>query len=141
MVELVIAIPIFLMLVVATAEFGRAFLQYNTLSKGVQDGARYIAGKALNGTTGVVTVSSTLQTQTRNVVIYGNTMGTGAPVLPGLVPAQITVANAGGQNVVVTANYPYNPIFAFLPGFFYGGGGSFGMGGHTLRAAVTMRAL
>ncbi len=139
MVELTIAIPIFLLLLVATAEFGRAFLQYNALSKGVRDGARYVAAKALSGSTGVVTISGALQTQTRNVVVYGNTLATGTPILPGLAPAHITVANAGLQNVVVTANYPYNPIFAFLPGFFYGGGVD--MNGHTLRAAITMRAL
>jgi Flp pilus assembly protein TadG len=139
MVELTIAIPVFLMLLMATAEFGRAFLQYNALSKGVRDGARYVAGKALSGSTGVVTISAALQTQTRNVVVYGNTLGTGTPILPGLTTAQVTVANAGLQNVMVTANYPYAPIFGFLPAFIYGSGVD--VSGRTLRTAITMRAL
>jgi Flp pilus assembly protein TadG len=138
-VEFAIVLPICLILLIATAEFGRIFMQYDTLTKTVRDGARYVAGKALAGTTGVVSISSALQTQTKNVVVYGNALGAGAPVLPGLNAANITVSSVGFQNVSVSASYPYTPIFAFIPRFFYGG--DVGTGGYTLQTAITMRAL
>jgi Flp pilus assembly protein TadG len=132
-------LPICLMLIIATAEFGRAFLQYNTLTKAVRDGSRYLAGRALFGSTGTVTISPGLQTQTQNLVVYGNTFGAGVPLLPGLTSADVTVVNAGGGNVSVTASYPYNPIFGFVPRFSFGG--SVNVSGVNLQSSVTMRAL
>jgi Flp pilus assembly protein TadG len=137
-VEFTIVLPICLMLIMATAEFGRAFMQYNTLTKAVRDGARYAAGKSLPGSAGVVTISAELETETRNLVVHGNVFGTGSPVLPGLAPGNVTVAEAG-DNVVVTAAYPYNAIFGFVPRFFYGG--EVDASGYSLQTAVTMRAL
>jgi Flp pilus assembly protein TadG len=48
-VEFVIVLPLCLMVLMAAGEFSRAFMQYNTLEKGVRDGARYVAGKASFG--------------------------------------------------------------------------------------------
>lgn len=138
-VEFVLVLPICLMLVIATAEFGRAFLQYNALTLAVRDGVRHLAGRALLGSTGTVSISGGLQQETQNLVVYGNIWGAGSPVLPGLAPADVTVANAGGGNVSVTAAYPYNPIFAFIPRFTFGS--SVGVTGITLQSGVTMRAL
>jgi len=138
-VEFVIVLPLCLMIVIATAEFGRAFLQYNMLTMAVRDGVRHLAGRALFGTTGTVSISGGLQQETQNVVAYGNVWGAGSPVLPGLTAADVTVANAGGGNVSVTATYPYNPIFGFVPRFSFGG--AINVGGFTLQSGVTMRAL
>lgn len=138
-VEFVIVVPLCLMLVIATAEFGRAFLQYNALTIAVRDGVRHLAGRALQGSTGVVSISGGLQQETQNLVVYGNIWGAGSPVLPGLTPADVTVADAGGGNVSVAAAYPYNPIFGFIPRFNFGG--SIAVTGITLQSGVTMRAL
>ena len=70
---------------------------------------------------------------------YGNTFGAGVPLLPGLTSADVTVVNAGGGNVSVTASYPYNPIFGFVPRFSFGG--SVNVSGVNLQSSVTMRAL
>jgi hypothetical protein len=137
-VEFTIVLPICLMLIMGTAEFGRAFLQYNVLTKAVRDGARYAAGKSLPGSAGVVTISAELETETRNLVVHGNVFGTGSPLLPGLAPGNVTVAEAG-DNVVVSAVYPYNAIFGFVPRFFYGS--QVDASGYMLRTAITMRAL
>lgn len=138
-VEFAIVVPLCLMLIIATAEFGRAFLQYNTLTKAVRDGARHLAGRALVGTTGTVNISGGLQAETANLVVYGNTTGVGAPLLTGLTAGNVTVADAGGGNVSVSATYPYAPIFAFVPRFFYGG--SIDSTGYVLQSSVTVRAL
>ncbi len=75
-VEFIIVLPICLILIIATAEFGRVFMQYNTLTKSVRDGVRYVATNALVGSTGVVTINGAVQAQTQNLVVYGNTAGT-----------------------------------------------------------------
>lgn len=138
-VEFTLIVPILLILLIAVGEFGRAFWHYNTLTKSVEDGARYIAGRALLGSTGVVNISPTLQAEGRNLVVYGNVMAAGNAMLPGLTTAHVTVANAGLGNITVTAAYPYAPLFGFVPGFFYGPGAN--VAGVTLRTAVSMRAL
>ena len=84
MVEFTIVLPVLLLLLFGVTELGRALVRYNTLTKAVQDGARYAAAYALLGTTGAVNVDAQLQTEVRNVVVYGNTAGTGTPVLGGL---------------------------------------------------------
>ena len=137
-VEFIIVLPIWLILIMATAEFGRAFMQYNTLTKSVRDGVRYVAANALVGSTGVVSINGTVQVQAQNLVVYGNTAGTGSAILPGLTTGAVTVAGAGGGNVSLSVTYPYASIFGFVPGFFYGGNTA--TNGYSLQAAITLRA-
>jgi len=139
MVEFVIVLPICLLLMMATAEFGRAFMHYNTLTKSIRFAVRYVASNALPGQTGVVSISGAVQTETQNLVVYGNTLGTGSVLLPGLTTAAVTVTDVGGGNVSISVTYPYAPIFALIPGFLYGG--DISTAGIDLQAAVTMRAL
>lgn len=136
-IEFAIVLPILLMLVMGTAEFGHAFLQYNALTKSLRDGGRYIASKAVKGSTGVVLINANVSTETSNLVTYGNVSGTGTPLLPGLVPGNVTVAAGAPGSVVVSANYTYIPVFPWLPLFQFGSLGT----ARTLSAAVTMRAL
>ena len=138
-VEFVIVLPICLILIIATAEFGRAFLQYNALSKSVRDGARFLASNAIQGTTGTVSITGAVQTATQNLVVYGSATGAGNPVLPGLTIGDITVANLGNGNIRVSAAYPYNEIFTFVPGFFYGAGAN--TSAYNFQTEITMRAL
>lgn len=137
--EFAIVVPVLLLLLFGVTEVGRVLVRYNALTKAVQDGARYAASYALLGTTGVVNVDAQLRAQVRNVVVYGNTAGTGTPVLAGLQPAQIQVIDAGGDEVRVEAAYPYQPLFgSALPNF--GLGSSIGTG-FVMQASVSMRAL
>ena len=139
MVEFLIVLPICLILLMATAEFGRAFMQYNTLTKAARDGVRYLASNSLMGSTGTVSITGIIQARTQNLVVYGNATGAGSPVLPGLTTADVTVVDAGGGNIRVSVVYPYGSIFAFVPGFFYGGNTDTTT--YSLQTAVTMRAL
>jgi Flp pilus assembly protein TadG len=107
LVELALVLPLMLMLVGATAEFGRFFYTYSTLSKATRAGARFQISQ----------VPGTNMTQTKNLVVYGNTAGTGSPVAAGLTPANVSVVEnktpAGAvQTVSVTiSNYAYTPVF------------------------------
>jgi Flp pilus assembly protein TadG len=139
MIEFVIVLPLCLMLMLATAEFGRASMNYNTLTQSVRDGARYAASNALLGSTGNVVINATVRSRSQNLVVYGNTAGTGSPVLPGLTTGNVTVADAGSSRVSVSVAYPYSSIFSYVPGFSFAA--NWALDGVNLQAAITMRAL
>jgi Flp pilus assembly protein TadG len=139
-IELAIALPVLLMTLMATAEFGRMLGQYDALNKAVRDGARYLAANALlaGGTTGVVTITPALTTATQNLVVKGNTTGAGSALLPNFVAGNVTVANLGNGYVSVSAAYQYVPMLgANLPTFGHGSVNT----RLTLKATTVMRPL
>ena len=137
--EFAIVLPVLLLLLFGVTELGRALVRYNTLTKSLQDGARYAAARGLLGTTGNVEINAQLETDVRNIVVYGNKAGTGAAVLAGLQPEQIQVIDAGADQIRVDAAYPYQPLFgSALPNF---GLGSSINSGFVMQASVSMRAL
>ncbi len=138
-VEFAIVLPLLLLLMLATGELGRAFFQFNTLTKAVRDGARYVSRNALDGSLGIVNLTAQVDTETKNLVVYGVAGGGGGPLLPGFTTAGVTVVDAGANNVTVSAVYAYTPVVgATLPTFGLGSDPSLAF---TMRATVTMRAL
>jgi Flp pilus assembly protein TadG len=106
LVELAIVAPLLLMLVGATAEFGRFFYTYSTLAKATRAGARYQISQ----------VPGANWTQTKNLVVFGNTAGTGSPLVAGLTTAnvQVTERRTGGALQTITvgiSGYAYTPVF------------------------------
>src|SRR5713101_7092567 len=87
LVELAIVLPIFILLFGATAEFGRYFYEYTTLAKAARVGARYLATAA---------VKTTEDANAKNIVVFGNTAGTGTPILTGLDVSNVTITRSGG---------------------------------------------
>src|SRR5436190_17418388 len=87
LVELAIVLPIFILLVAATAEFGRYLYEYTTLAKATRVGARYLATAA---------VKPTEDTKAKNIVVFGNLAGTGTPILTGLTTSNIVITRSGG---------------------------------------------
>lgn len=147
--EFAIALPLLLFLMLATAEIGRMLSQYDTLTKAVRDGARYCASVANTGSQSVVTISNCTAAgagtngtapanATQNLVVTGNAAGTGSAVLPGLVVANVTVADAGGGYISVSASYTYRPVLGTLPTFGLTAPITLAI---PLNAAVVMRAL
>lgn len=137
--EMALVTPILLLLMLATAEVTRAFVDHNTLTKAVRNGARYVAANAYQGTTGVVFVGAALRAETQNLIVYGNTAGTGVPVLPGLTPADITIIDIGANNVRVSAAHTISGLLGPVLRSFHGGSDINMV--HNLEATVTMRAL
>ena len=137
--EMALVTPILLLMMLATAEVTRAFVDHNTLTKAVRNGVRYVAANAFQGTTGVVFVGVALRAETQNLVVYGNTAGTGAPVLPGLTPADITITDVGANNVQVSAAHTISGLLGPVLRSFHGGSDMNMV--HNLQATVTMRAL
>lgn len=139
LVEMALVTPIMLFLILATAEVTRAFIDHNTLTKAVRNGVRHAASNAFQGTTGVVLLTGTLRTEVQNLVVYGNVSGTGAPVLPGLTAANITVTDVGSNNIRVNAGHTISGLLGPVLRSFAGGPDIPMV--HNLQATVTMRAL
>jgi Flp pilus assembly protein TadG len=139
-VEAVVTLPLLLLLLLAGVEIGRTFVQYTTLANAVRQAARLVASDALLGTTQTIFLSPTLITRARNVVVYGNEAGTGSPRLPRLAAGQVTIRDAGGNNVEVSVTYPYEPMFGPTLRTFGAGTGSVPTA-YNMRIDVTMRAI
>ena len=138
-VEFVFVLPFMLVLVLVSAEFGRAFYQYNTLTKTVRDGARYLADNSLIGTTGIIDITGE-ESNTQNLVVYGNRLGNGQPLLSGLVPGDITVVQLDSKHIRVSVTYVYLSIFGVpIPRFGQGIGAI--ATNFTFTAQSSMRAL
>lgn len=115
LVELAIVLPILLMLFAAVAEFGCYFYEYTTVAKAARVGARYMSTKSLKS------ANTDWQANAKKLVVYGNTDGTGSPVLSGLTLANVKLSYAGGSYAdgegtpdtvtVSIIDYKYQPIF------------------------------
>jgi len=106
LVELALVLPILLLLLGATAEFGRFFYTYTTLLKGTRAATRYLVSQPPGAGDAAA----------RNLLVYGNTAGTGTPVASGLTTAnvKITPTKTGGTTHTTTVeiqNFTYAPIF------------------------------
>ena len=138
LVETAITLPFLLFVMLAASEFTFAFVQHTTLTKAVRDGVRYAAEEAIDGTL-TFNLTAAIQNDTRRLVVYGNTLGLGAPAAVGLAVGDVTVTDVGNNIVEVSLTYPYTGILGtVLPTFGYGPNISllFNMG-----ATVAMRAL
>lgn len=124
LVEFTLVLPVLLLLLLSLGELGRMLYQYNVLLQASRDADRFVAGQAWNSTLGMVALSSTLQTQTKNVAVYGVPSQTGTPVVSGLTTANVVVAAVGVDHVRVTITYNFCPVIGSgncngsIPGFF-----------------------
>ena len=138
-IEFALVLPILLVLLLATAEFGRAFFQYNTLTKSIRDGARYLSDNSLNGA-GVIELDGTTSTATKNLIVFGNSAGSGNALLEGLSTGDISITTVDSLHLKVSASFSYTPIFAAgIPKF--GGGSQVWDTNYTFQSSTTVRAL
>ena len=115
LVEIAIVLPLLLMMFGALAEFGRYFHEYTSLAKAARVGGRFMAAKPL------FSASTNWQLAAKKLVVYGNTAGTGSPVMPGLTVENVelvfqggTYSSGAGVPATVTVNiinYKHEPIF------------------------------
>jgi Flp pilus assembly protein TadG len=139
LVELAIVLPILMLMFAATAEFGRFFYEYTTLAKAARGGARYLVTAAN---------CPAIDAQAKNLVVYGNTDGTGDPVISGLTTSNVQIIRKDSNGNVQPAGVPQTVTIG-ITGFKYEP--MFGLGSMTgsqslnlnidLAAAATMRYL
>ncbi len=107
LIELALIMPLLLLLTFITTEF-----EYNTVTKSARDAVRYLS----------VQTPGTKIAEARNLVVYGNTAGDGAPLARGLslanVPANTccTWQSAGADPIINTvtvriSGYTFHSLF------------------------------
>jgi Flp pilus assembly protein TadG len=106
--ELAIVLPIMLVMFAGVAEFGQYFYQYSTLAKATRLGARFLSTAAADGSDDLAA---------KNLVVYGNTAGTGSPIIKDLATTNVTIVWAGGVNAVPAtvsvsiSGFKHKPLF------------------------------
>jgi Flp pilus assembly protein TadG len=114
LVELAFIMPLLLILTMITTEFGRAMYEYNLITKSVRDAVRYLSTQT----------PGTHITEAQNLILYGSTVNTGTPLVPGLAAANVaapTWATQGAAPVINTVtvrveNYCFRPLFTSVFG-------------------------
>ena len=81
LVEFAFVVILFLTVLFAIVEFGRALWTWNTIVQATRAGARFA----------VVETPTSTNSEVKNFVVYYNSAGTGSPVLPGLTTSNVTV--------------------------------------------------
>ncbi len=137
MLETAIVLPFLVILILGTAEFAHALWEYSTLTKALRDGGRFAANQGLLGSTGVVVLTDDLRRDVRNVVIYGNTSGSGAPLLETLPTGSVNLEAPGDGDIIVRASCAYDSLFGLIPTIY----GAVYSAPLTLNGAIRMRAL
>ena len=139
LVETAICLPLLLFLMLASAEVTNVFVQHNTLTKAVRDGARYAAGVSFNHGAKVFDLRPDIISDTKSLVVFGDTSGGGTAALPNLTVGAVTVTEVATETVEVRATYAYTGILgSVLPAFGFGPDHSLSF---NLEASVRMRAL
>jgi Flp pilus assembly protein TadG len=137
--ELAIVLPILLILFAATAEFGRYFYEYTTLSKAARIGTRYLV---------IAKIDDFERGRAKNLVVFGNVNGTGDPLIENLEVDHviITARNELGQEqtegvpqtvTVEIVGFTHKPLFD-LGGMMKKEGWSLAI---DVKPSVTMRYL
>jgi Flp pilus assembly protein TadG len=90
LLEIAIVLPILLILFGAVAEFGRYFYEYSTTAKAARLGARYLAAKSVESADFPKYLANA-----KSLVVYGNTSGSGTPILTGLTTDNVDIVYSG----------------------------------------------
>ena len=97
-IELAILFPVLVLLFVGTAELGRLFYTYTTLSKATAVGARYLS-TSRNAVNGNATEKTNAKNEAKNLVVCGIKSASATacngqtPVVPGLTTANVLICD------------------------------------------------
>jgi len=113
MVELAIALPLLLLLLLVIGEVGRMLYQYNSLLQASRDASRFVAGQAWNRTLGRIELTADIERQARSLAVYGVPVAqdSSQPLVTDLTPDHVAVSVQGTDHVQVSISYPFLPIF------------------------------
>ena len=96
LVEMALVSLIFFFLLFGILEFGRALWTYNTIVQSTRAAARWAVANAkvtsYNSGSGVYTIDSTDLTSVQNLVVYGYTTASTAPLVSGLTTSLVNVS-------------------------------------------------
>jgi Flp pilus assembly protein TadG len=110
LVEVAIVLPVLLVLLAATAEFGRYFYLYSTLSRATRTAVRHVSSKPF---------TTSYKTEAINLALCGSTTtcSSGSEILSGLTTSNFNITSTGTSTnfpttvTVQVVNYTYTPLF------------------------------
>lgn len=115
-VEATLVLPLILLLMLAIGEFGRALYQNATLTQALRGGA--LALDRMGSYVDNPQTRSDKENIIRNIIVYGNSQGTGSPVLPGLSKNDVIFSNileipadSGNYYSQINVSYSWQPVF------------------------------
>jgi Flp pilus assembly protein TadG len=123
LIEFTVVATTFFMMLIAICAGSNLYFTHNALVEVTRRGARYAATQPSAATCGTVTngasTCSACLTRIRNYAIYGNSAGTGSPMVNGLQPSNVNVvySNFGVGQGSVSVNitgYTYNFVIPFI---------------------------
>jgi Flp pilus assembly protein TadG len=120
MLEFALSAAVLLPAFAGTFQYGYTFFTYNKLQSAIRGGARYASMRTYDSSTS--TPSTAFTTAVKNMVVYGNSAGTGLPLAPGLdssnvevlpnmsgsIPQSMTVRITGYQVDAVFSKFTFN---------------------------------
>ena len=109
-IEFTMVLPFLLLLIFATAEFGRLMFQYNTLNKTVRDASRYLTANAKPGSNDAINITDTLSSEVKSLICYGQSVSS-TTLLPNLNNDDISFT-INGDFITITVVYDWQPIFS-----------------------------
>ena len=109
-IEFTLVLPFLLLLIFASAEFGRLLYQYNALNKTVRDASRYLSSNVKFGDNGNLTIKESISIDVKNLIQFGQSTSASA-LFPNLSDDDISLA-INGDFIVITVNYDWQPIFS-----------------------------
>ena len=114
-VELGLTMVPLLVLTFGVTEYGRAIYTYNSIDKAARDAVRYLTAPTAG--------SADPAADAKNLVVYGNTQGTGTPLAPGLTTGVVNICDAttcpGTHAGVVTGSGVINLVTVSIVGYTY----------------------
>jgi len=117
LVEFSIGASVFLLVMFAVIEFGRALWVHNALADAARRAARYAVSQPTTSPAGTPTSGTNVGISVaaiRNVGVYGNPAGTGSPMVTNLTPANLNVHYSDfgvGQGSVAVSLTNYQHTF------------------------------
>ncbi len=109
-IEFTLVLPFLLLLIFASAEFGRLLYQYNALNKTVRDASRYLSSNVKFGDNGNLTIKESISIDVKNLIQFGQSTSASA-LFPNLSDDDISLA-INGDFIIITVNYDWQPIFS-----------------------------
>jgi hypothetical protein len=110
-IEFTIILPLMLLLIFATAEFGRLLYQYNALNQAVRDAGRYLTNYAIPDDNNNVDISLEHGENARNLILYGQVV-VGDLRFANLTSGDISFSAVTPPFVTINVSYNWQPIFA-----------------------------
>ncbi|WP_057830562.1 TadE/TadG family type IV pilus assembly protein [Colwellia sp. TT2012] len=109
-IEFTLVLPFLLLLICASAEFGRLMFQYNALNNTVRDASRYLAANAKPGSIDVINITDSVATEVKSLIRYGQSVSA-TSLLPNLNEDDISFS-ISGDFITITVTYDWQPLFS-----------------------------